>query len=424
MLPLFCNHRPDYEQGMRIADPAPSSAIPPLAPARFAVILLAGGVGARAGLAVPKQAALLGGRPVLWWSLGALTAMPGLARLVVVGDDTVAGMVAEWRGAAALPPGVAIASAAPGASRQASVASGLAALADWPDVAPVLVHDSARPGVDGAVVARLLSALADGAAAAIPVVPLSDTLVRHAGGVAADTVARDGLGAVQTPQAFVCAALRRAHAAWGTAMATDDAQMVRALGEAVAVVAGDARLHKLTYASDLAILAALLVPAPPRRRMAVGSGYDVHRLVAGKPLWLGGLNIPHSHGLSGHSDADVALHAITDAILGALGDGDIGQHFPPTDPQWRGAASGQFLAFAAQRVRQAGGEISHIDLTIIAEAPKIGPHRAAMRARIAELIAIAPSRISIKATTTEGLGFAGRREGIAAQAMATLELMD
>ena len=218
-----------------------------------------------------------------------------------------------------------------------------------------------------------------------------------------------------------CPLVRRAHAAATGETATDDAQLVRRLGIPVAAVAGDARLHKLTYAEDMAILSGLL-GAATMMRTAVGMGYDVHRLVAGKPLWIGGLEIAHSHGLEGHSDADVALHAITDAILGAMADGDIGDHFPPSDPQWRGAASHLFLAFAADRVAARGGRIDHVDLTIIAEAPKIGPHRTAIRARIAEILAIPLERVSVKATTTERLGFTGRREGIAAQAVATLSL--
>jgi 2-C-methyl-D-erythritol 4-phosphate cytidylyltransferase/2-C-methyl-D-erythritol 2,4-cyclodiphosphate synthase len=226
---------------------------------------------------------------------------------------------------------------------------------------------------------------------------------------------------VQTPQAFHLGTLRRAHAEAVEAAATDDAQLVRRLGVSVETVAGDARLHKLTYAEDMAILSGLL-GIKTMTRTAVGMGYDVHRLVTDKPLWIGGIEIAHSHGLEGHSDADVGLHALTDAILGALGDGDIGDHFPPSDPQWRGAASHRFLGFAAERVSARHGRIEHVDLTIIAEAPKIGPHRAAIRERIAEILAIPVDRVSVKATTTERLGFTGRREGISAQAVATLQL--
>ncbi|HMQ20710.1 MAG TPA: 2-C-methyl-D-erythritol 2,4-cyclodiphosphate synthase, partial [Sphingopyxis sp.] len=238
-----------------------------------------------------------------------------------------------------------------------------------------------------------------------------------------DVVDRAALARVQTPQAFRLGTLRRAHAAADGGAATDDAQLVRRLGVPVAAVAGEARLHKLTYAEDRAILSGLL-GVETMMRSAVGMGYDVHRLVAGKPLWIGGIEIEHSHGLEGHSDADVALHALTDALLGALGDGDIGDHFPPSDPQWRGAASHRFLAFAGERVAARGGRIAHLDLTIIAEAPRIGPHRAAIRARIAEILAIPATRVSVKATTTERLGFTGRREGIAAQAVATVMIAE
>jgi len=389
-----------------MSDSAPSPA------PRVAVILLAGGRGTRAGFAQPKQLETLGGKPLLRWSIEAFAAHPAIAAgVLVAGDDVVAaagGVPADWL------------SAAPGAERQQSVASGLAALAAWDDAAIVLVHDSARPGVTAAVIDRLLAAL-DGAEAVMPTLPVPDTLVREIDGEAGDVVDRAALARVQTPQAFRLGTLRRAHAAAAGETATDDAQLVRRLGVPVATVVGDARLHKLTYAEDRTILSGLL-ETEKAMRTAVGMGYDVHRLVTGKPLWIGGLEIAHSHGLDGHSDADVALHALTDAILGALADGDIGTHFPPSDPEWRGAASWRFLEFAGRRVAQAGGRIAHLDLTIIAEAPKIGPHRDAMRTRIAEILALSPARISVKATTTERLGFTGRREGIAAQAVATLQL--
>ncbi|KTE38249.1 MULTISPECIES: 2-C-methyl-D-erythritol 2,4-cyclodiphosphate synthase [unclassified Sphingopyxis] len=369
-------------------------------PPTIVIILLAGGRGARTGFAAPKQQAMLGGKPVLQWSLDALAAYPG----VLVSADEIA-LPAGWK------------RAAPGAERQDSVARGLAALAGLDDDAVVLVHDSARPGVGRDVIARLIAAIAEGAAAAIPVLPVADTIVRQAD---ADVVDRAELARVQTPQAFRLGALRRAHAEAAGAAASDDAQLVRRLGEPVALVAGDARLHKLTFAEDLAMLESLLGVEKETMRIATGMGYDVHRLVAGKPLWLGGIRIEHSHGLSGHSDADVALHAITDAVLGAAADGDIGSHFPPSDPQWKGAESWRFLDYAVQRVADRGGDIQHLDLTIVGEAPKVGPHREAMRLRISEIARLPLSRISVKATTTEGLGFAGRREGLAAQAVATI----
>ncbi|MDP3781813.1 MAG: bifunctional 2-C-methyl-D-erythritol 4-phosphate cytidylyltransferase/2-C-methyl-D-erythritol 2,4-cyclodiphosphate synthase [Sphingopyxis sp.] len=384
----------------------------PSTPPRAMVILLAGGQGSRAGFAVPKQMATLGGKPVLRWSLDTFTAHPAIAGGVLVANDDVMAALGS------LPDGWI--SANPGAERQQSVANALAALTDRDDETPLLVHDAARPGVTIEVIDRLLAAL-DVAEAVIPTLPVPDTLVEQAGDAAGEVVDRSALTRVQTPQAFHLGTLRRAHAAATDATATDDAQLVRRSAVAVATVPGDARLHKLTYAEDMAILNGLL-RIETMTRTAVGMGYDVHRLVADKPLWIGGIEIAHSHGLEGHSDADVGLHALTDAILGALADGDIGDHFPPSDPQWRGVASHRFLEFAANRVVESGGQIDHVDLTIIAEAPKIGPHRSAMRARIAEILAIPLDRVSVKATTTERLGFTGRREGIAAQAVATLQL--
>lgn len=385
------------------------SASSPVRP--VAVILLAGGIGARAGFGQPKQLELLGNKPVLRWSLDAFAAHPSVSGGVLVASDDVLAAIP------ALPEGWTL--AAPGAERQQSVASALAALADWSDDALLLVHDAARPGVTAEIVDRLLAALQT-AEAAIPTLPVPDTLVEQAHNQAGDVVDRNVLARVQTPQAFRLGVLRSAHAEALEATATDDAQLVRRLGVGVAAVPGDARLHKLTYAEDMAILSGLLGTAT--MRTAVGMGYDVHRLVPDKPLWIGGMEIAHSHGLEGHSDADVVLHAITDAILGALADGDIGDHFPPSDPRWRAAASHRFLAFAGERVVARGGRIDHIDLTVIAEAPKIGPHRPAIRARIAEILAIPVGSVSVKATTTERLGFTGRREGIAAQAVATLSL--
>ena len=399
-------------------------------PGPYAAIVLAGGTGSRAALGQPKQRAALNGKPLLCWSLNVFAADPRCTALVLVAsaDDAALAAVHGYQ------PTI----AAPGAERQASVRSGLAALAALPDDALVLVHDSARPALPLAVIDRLLAALEGGAPAAIPVLAHSDTLVRITGagitdGLAGAVIPRDQVAAVQTPQAFRLGVLRRAHAAaTDTGAATDDAQMVRALGEAVTLVAGDAALHKVTWADDLARVAAHLPSNRDNDTMADTSahpplcisatGFDVHRLVAGESLWLAGVNIPHSHGLSGHSDADAALHALTDAILGLTGDGDIGQHFPPSDPQWRGAASAQFLAHALTRLAERGGRLVHADLTIMAEAPKIGPHRDKMRARLAELLALPLHRISVKATTTEGLGLTGRREGIAVLATATAQV--
>jgi 2-C-methyl-D-erythritol 4-phosphate cytidylyltransferase/2-C-methyl-D-erythritol 2,4-cyclodiphosphate synthase len=379
---------------------------------RIAVILLAGGRGTRAGFEQPKQLQYLGRKPVLQWSIDAFNGYAGNAERILVADEEIfASVNAErWTRANA------------GTERQHSVANGLTALADLPDDVVVLVHDAARPGVSSAIIEALTNTVLGGPnIAATPSLPVPDTLVTQQGNIAGDVVDRSTLARVQTPQAFRLGHLRAAHAASSDAPATDDAQMVRALGVQLHTIAGDARLTKLTYAEDLIILNALLNTQAPMRT-AVGMGYDVHRLVPDRALWIGGITIPHSYGLDGHSDADVALHALTDAILGALADGDIGDHFPPTDEKWRGASSDKFLAFAGDRVIQRGGQIDHLDLTIIAEAPKIGPHRAAIRARISEILNVAVERVSVKATTSERLGFTGRREGIAAQAIATIKL--
>jgi 2-C-methyl-D-erythritol 4-phosphate cytidylyltransferase/2-C-methyl-D-erythritol 2,4-cyclodiphosphate synthase len=273
----------------------------------------------------------------------------------------------------------------------------------------VLIHDAARPFLPGAVIDRLLDALEshDGAVPALPVV---DTLTRR-DGVAVD---REALVRVQTPQAFRLDAIRAAHAAWSGGEPTDDAQVARAAGLDVVLVEGDPALEKLTWEADFARAgAARLAPC-------TGTGFDVHAFGPGDHVWLGGVSIPHERGLKGHSDADVALHALTDALLGAIGAGDIGDHFPPSDPQWRGAPSSLFLEHARDLVADAGGRIVHVDVTIICEAPQIGPHRDAMRQLIAGLLRLPVARISVKATTTERLGFTGRGEGIAAQAVATV----
>lgn len=386
-----------------------------LPPPPIAVILLAGGSGERAALGKPKQHALLGGKPVLRWSADAFLSRDDIAQLVIVGDAATQSLVADHGKIRRAPAG---------ATRRQSVASGLSALSDLAAESFVLVHDSARPGICHAVINRLLVA-ARIHGAAIPVLPVADTLVGVDGGYAGPVTDRTTLARVQTPQAFTLGLLRAAHAIEHEGEPTDDAQMVRAIGQGVAVVEGAARLHKLTWQEDMAVIAALMGlenSMSLSRRSAIGSGYDVHRLVPDKPLWLCGIEVAHSHGLSGHSDADVALHALTDAILGALAEGDIGQHFPPSNAEWRGAASHRFVRFARERVAARGGEIEHVDLTIICEAPKIGPHRDTMRAAIADMLGLALEQVSVKATTTEGLGFAGRREGIAAQAVAMLSL--
>ncbi len=386
----------------------------------FHALIVAAGRGERAGLDLPKQFADLGGKAVLRWSAEALLAHPACVGLtVVVAPDAVARALAE----AALS-GLAVTLVPGGTERQQSVAAGLAALDDR--AALVLVHDAARPGVDAAVIDRLLAVFADAEMqGAVPVLAVADTLARSGDGLG-ETVDRQGLVRVQTPQAFRLPALRDALSAWDKGPATDETQVVRASGGRVALVEGSRLLDKITLPGDLEHMAVLLGATKDEVvtswRCAVGSGYDVHRLIAGDGVWLGGVWIAHDRSLEGHSDADVALHAITDALLGAIGEGDIGQHFPPSDPQWRGAASDRFLAHACALARGKGGRIDHIDCTIICEAPKVGPHRDAIRARIAEICGLPLDHVSVKATTTERLGFTGRGEGIAAQAVASVAL--
>lgn len=295
-----------------------------------------------------------------------------------------------------------------GATRQQSVANGLALLESTDRV---FIHDAARPILPREVIERLLDALGDHSGA-IPVLPVIDSLAIDECGVMAGSGERENLRRAQTPQAFRTVDIIAAHKSWTSERnAGDDAQVLSAAGGTVALVEGDERLKKLTFAEDF------VSELSPVR---IGSGFDVHKLAAGEELWLGGIRIEHEKGLAGHSDADVALHAIVDALLGAIGNGDIGSHFPPSDPQWKGASSDRFLVHAAKLCGEAGYRIGNVDLTIICEAPKIGPHRDAMRNRIAELLGVDSSAVSVKATTTERLGFTGRGEGIAAQAVATV----
>jgi 2-C-methyl-D-erythritol 4-phosphate cytidylyltransferase/2-C-methyl-D-erythritol 2,4-cyclodiphosphate synthase len=312
-----------------------------------------------------------------------------------------------------------------GATRQRSVLNGLRAFAPH-GPARVLIHDAARPFVTAAILDRVLAAL-ERAPGAIAAVPLADTLKRAdpAGRIAA-TLDRAGLWRAQTPQGFRYKAILDAHeaaAAAGREDLTDDAAVTEWAGIAVELVEGSETNVKLTTAEDLARAAqAVQAASATAGEVRTGQGFDVHRFTAGDHLWLCGIRLPHTQALEGHSDADVALHALTDALLGAIGDGDIGQHFPNSDPRWRGAASHLFLADAARRVRARGGAISNVDITILCEAPRIAPHREAMRGRVAEILEVDISRVAVKATTTEGLGFTGRREGIAALATATVAL--
>ncbi|MFN3988800.1 MAG: bifunctional 2-C-methyl-D-erythritol 4-phosphate cytidylyltransferase/2-C-methyl-D-erythritol 2,4-cyclodiphosphate synthase [Erythrobacter sp.] len=378
---------------------------PPLPP--FAAIIVAAGKGLRVGGDVPKQFRTWRGQPVLRHSAESLLDAGAAPLVVVTGAE---GAEAAREALAGLDYIL----ARGGATRQESVLHGLEALAGG---APqfVLIHDAARPDLPRAVIARLLAAL-DDHTGAIPVLPVVDSLALDDGaGVMAGKAEREALRRVQTPQAFRYPEILAAHRAWdGARDAGDDAQVLTAVsGGSVALVEGDERLKKLTFAEDFVDDSSL----PPFR---IGQGYDVHRLDAGEELWLCGVLIPHDKGLSGHSDADVALHAITDAVLGAIGAGDIGTHFPPSDPQWRGARSARFLEHAVGLAREAGYAIANIDLTLICEAPKIGPHRPAMRAEVARIMQLGEHAVSIKATTTERLGFTGRGEGIAAQAIALL----
>ena len=379
---------------------------PPCPAVKTAGLIVAAGQGLRAGQALPKQFAIWRGKPVVRHSAEAMVAA-GITPIVVAippGADQIA--------ADALRdvPGVRL--VAGGASRQASVRLALEALAaDPPD--RVLIHDAARPALPLAVLERLSLAL-DSADAAIPVLPVIDSLVEAQGATMGAPASRDQLRRVQTPQAFRFAAILTAHRTWtGAPSAGDDAQVAQAGGLSVTLVEGDEALYKLTVASDF---------AAPLVGMRVGTGYDVHRLVDGEELWLGGIKIDHPRGLAGHSDADVVIHALVDAILGAIGAGDIGSHFPPRDPAWRGASSDRFLVHAVKLAAEAGYRIGNVDLTIICEEPKIGMHREAMRARLAQLVETDVAAVSVKATTTERLGFTGRGEGIAAQAVATLML--
>ncbi len=388
----------------------------------FAVLIVAAGNGVRAGGGLPKQFRRLAGRPVLARTIDAFLAHSAIAtiRVVILPDHATHYQTAA--GQLSYPAEKIGAPVHGGATRQQSVRAGLQALAAAGFAGHVLVHDAARPLVSDALILRALAA-GRSAVAAIPAVAVTDTIKRvEASGVVVDTPNRKQLVAVQTPQVFAFEALLAAHEkalAEGRDDFTDDAALMEWCGHKVVVFEGDVMNIKLTQADDFAIAEHRL---GQRLITRVGTGYDVHAFTQGSHIWLGGVRIAHHRGVLAHSDGDVALHALTDAILGTLSDGDIGTHFPPSDPQWKGASSDRFLAFAADRVRARGGKIDHLDLTLVCEAPRVGPHRDAMRERVAEIARVRIDQVSIKATTSERMGFTGRGEGLAALATATLRL--
>ncbi|MEN5229288.1 bifunctional 2-C-methyl-D-erythritol 4-phosphate cytidylyltransferase/2-C-methyl-D-erythritol 2,4-cyclodiphosphate synthase [Brevundimonas naejangsanensis] len=376
----------------------------------FSAIVVAAGLGSRAGGA--KQWRVVAGRPVIAWSVEALLKAGAREVVVVIAADaeataqTALADLTGWRAA----PG--------GATRAASVQAGLAALTG-DDAETVLIHDAARPFLSADVIKALLQGL-EGADGALPALAVADSLRRAEDDFIVGGVDRDNLWRAQTPQAFRLKTIRDAYAAWpNDETATDEAAVVERAGGRVRLIPGDPRLLKLTYPEDFAMAEAL---AAPRTVVRIGQGFDVHRWGPGSSVWLCGVEIPHDQTLIGHSDADAGLHALTDAILGAIADGDIGDHFPPSDPQWKGAASDRFLVYAAERVAARGGRIVNVDVTLICEQPKVKPHRQAMRERLAELLNLPLDAVSVKATTSEGLGFTGRGEGLAAQAAVSVEL--
>lgn len=391
---------------------------------RADVIVVAAGRGTRAGDGLPKQYRSLGGRPLLRHTLERFLAQPGIRRVVTVIDPAHAGLYAAATQGLVGAGGAGLAApVAGGATRQASVRAGLEALAEDPPEL-VLIHDAARPFITARLVADALETAARHGAA-VPVLRLVDTVKRwEADGFVVSGPDRDQMRSVQTPQSFRYALIRGAHLAQaGRDDLTDDAAVADAAGHRVASFAGEAGNLKLTTPEDF--VSAERVLARELRDLAdvrTATGYDVHAFGEGDHVMLGGIAIPFGRGLSGHSDADVVLHALTDALLGTIGAEDIGFHFPPSKPEWKGAASDQFLRHAVDLVAAKGGRVAHLDTTIVCEEPKIGPHREAMRERIAEIAGLPVARVSVKATTSERLGFTGRREGIAALATATVRL--
>lgn len=380
-------------------------------PMRIHAIIVAAGAGLRAGGGVPKQYRAVAGQPLLRHAVERLLGHSAITGVSVVINPECRALYDAAMAGLTLPEPI-----AGGATRQESVLAGLESLAaDPPDI--VLVHDAARAFVPDAVIDALVAAFADDDVdGACPALPQVDSLRRGEEGRFSGSVDRDALWRVQTPQAFRTPAILAAHRAAAPG-ATDEVAIALAAGLRVAITPGDERAFKVTEPADFAKAEAMTTYSP-----RAASGFDVHKFGPGDHVWLCGVKVPHDHGLIGHSDADAGLHALTDALLGTIAAGDIGDHFPPSDERWRGAASDQFLAHAAHLVRERGGLIDHVDVTLICERPKVGPHREAMRARIAEILGLGIDRVSVKATTTEKLGFTGRQEGIAAQAMASVRL--
>jgi 2-C-methyl-D-erythritol 4-phosphate cytidylyltransferase/2-C-methyl-D-erythritol 2,4-cyclodiphosphate synthase len=376
------------------------------------VLIVAAGRGERLGAALPKQYVALGGRPLLAWSLEAFLKHPGIANVrCVIGEGDADLYEQAAAGYSLLSP------VTGGATRQDSVRLGLESLED---LAPerILIHDAARPFPSAKMIGAVLTAL-DSHEGALPALPVTDSLRRDESGLCGETVERDNVVRAQTPQGFRYSEILAAHRAHRSESHSDDASLARGAGMKVAITPGSEAAFKVTTADDLERAEAMLAK---NRETRIGQGYDVHRLIPGERILLCGVPIEHDRQLEGHSDADVGLHALVDAVLGALGKGDIGQHFPPSDPQWKGADSARFVEAARREIAAAGATILNLDVTLICERPRIGPHRETMRRRIAELLGVDAGRINVKATTTERLGFTGREEGIAAQVVVALSL--
>jgi 2-C-methyl-D-erythritol 4-phosphate cytidylyltransferase/2-C-methyl-D-erythritol 2,4-cyclodiphosphate synthase len=397
-----------------------SPPVPALIIPSCVALIVAAGSGQRFGAERPKQYLDLAGRPLIRHTVEAFLRHPRIGAVQLVIAPAFRDLYDAAMVGLDLPEPV-----TGGATRQESVRLGLERLAEDAPPDLVLIHDAARPLVDAATIEAVVAALErhDAAIAAVPVV---DTLKRGRDGLVDGTVERAGLWRAQTPQGFRFPAILDAHRAAAGLELTDDAAVAERAGLSVALVPSKEENFKVTTPDDLARAERAVVQQGAGfsglNDIRTGMGFDVHRFAEGDHVTLCGVAVPHSHRLEGHSDADVGLHALTDAILGALAAGDIGSHFPPSDPQWRGADSALFLRHAVELVQARGGRIAHVDVTLICERPKVGPHRAAMVARMAEILGIAEDRVSVKATTTERLGFTGRGEGIAAQAVATVRL--